>query len=174
MVSKKYAGIGSRQIPPNISTLMTEIGSFAAQQGYVLRSGGANGADSAFERGCDLVGGKKEICLPWSGFNKRWETYSTSPSYQADTLAATIHPTYNRLSVPAKKLIGRNMHQILGINLDDPVEFVLCWTPDGCESIWEYSRKTGGTGSAISVAFQNLIPVYNLFHVYHDPFVLFT
>jgi len=35
--------------------------------GYTLRSGGANGADTAFEEGCC----RKELYLPWPGFNGR-------------------------------------------------------------------------------------------------------
>ena len=38
----------------------------------VLRSGAAQGADSAFERGCGSVGGDKRIDLPKAGFRGRW------------------------------------------------------------------------------------------------------
>lgn len=59
-----YAGIGSRESPPGILALMVEVGKFLAQKGYVLRSGGADRADKAFEQGCDQVQGQKEIYLP--------------------------------------------------------------------------------------------------------------
>jgi predicted Rossmann fold nucleotide-binding protein DprA/Smf involved in DNA uptake len=48
---KYYAGIGSRETPKEICNKMTEIASLLEKQDFVLRSGGANGADSAFEKG---------------------------------------------------------------------------------------------------------------------------
>lgn len=57
---KIYAGIGSRKTPKKILEQMRNISSFLAKEGYTLRSGGADGADSAFEDGCDLVLGEKK------------------------------------------------------------------------------------------------------------------
>ena len=48
-----YAGIGSRETPPQVLEQMRKIGTFLAERHYVLRSGGAKGADTAFELGCD-------------------------------------------------------------------------------------------------------------------------
>ena len=64
-----YTGVGSRKTPGAIFDLMGEIGRNLAIDGYVLRSGGASGADTAFEQGCDLHEGMKEIYLPWKGFS---------------------------------------------------------------------------------------------------------
>jgi len=46
-----YAGIGARATPPEILSLMTRAAFALTKRGYVLRSGHAIGADSAFERG---------------------------------------------------------------------------------------------------------------------------
>ena len=54
--------------------------------------------------------------------------------------------------------------QILGLELDCPTEFVVCWTPDGCESHLKRTSKTGGTGLAISLASKLGIPIYNLYN----------
>ena len=62
----------------------------------------------------------------------------------------------------AKLLHARNCHQILGAGLDDPVRFVIAWTPDGCESEEQRYRATGGTGQAIALASQQGVPVVNL------------
>lgn len=161
---KAYAGIGSRETP---SLILGEMAMFASQaaMNLILRSGGANGADEAFENGCDNPNqGAKEIYLPWKNFNKNGSTLrEISP--KAFTLAESVHPHFKYMKRPAKLLIARNMHQILGPNLDDPVEFVICWTKDGCESHETYNpSKTGGTGSAIALASKCNIPVYNLFN----------
>ena len=50
--------------------------------------------------------------------------------------------------------MARNSYQVLGRNLDDPVEFVICWTPGGSGS--------GGTGQAIRIAKDYQIPVFDL------------
>ena len=158
-----YAGIGSRETPSDILKEMEQF-AFAAGAKFILRSGGANGADSAFEAGARRGNGQCEIFLPWKNFNK-----NTSPLFEvhekAFEIAATVHPHFKYMKRPAKLLVARNMHQILGRNLDDPVEFVVCWTKDGCEGHETYSTKTGGTGSAIALASKCDIPVYNIFSV---------
>ena len=53
----RYSGIGSRETPDNVLVVMEKLGAAFAKKGFVLRSGGADGADSAFERGCDSANG---------------------------------------------------------------------------------------------------------------------
>lgn len=155
---KYYAGIGSRGTPYLILILMTKIAEYYSKRDYVLRSGGAEGADLAFEKGADDT---KEIYIPWRKFNG-----SDSQLYTVDEdalkLASEHHPAWDRLSMPVRKLMGRNAYQILGSDLDTPVEFVICWTPDCCTDGKDRTRKTGGTGLAISIASSLGIPVYNL------------
>ena len=43
-----YTGIGARTTPNDVLKDMTNIASNLEQSGFILRSGGANGADSAF------------------------------------------------------------------------------------------------------------------------------
>jgi hypothetical protein len=140
---------------------MEEFAYIAAKHGYMLRSGGADGADAAFEQGAMNSGGLMEIFLPWEGFNHNPSTLFP-PTADAYKLAATIHPNWARLSRPAKLLVARNMHQVLGLTLTSPVDFVVCYTSDGCESHETYTHRTGGTGSAIKLASLNNIPVFNI------------
>ena len=49
--TKTYAGIGSRRTPPEILRLMERMALILSGAGYTLNSGGAKGADSAFENG---------------------------------------------------------------------------------------------------------------------------
>ena len=152
-----YTGIGSRETPKHIGGYMTHAATVLDSVGYILRSGAADGADSYFEQGAK----NKHVFLPWKGFNK-----NTSSRYQiseeALALASEHHPAWDKLSEPAKKLMARNCHQVLGVELDTPSDFVLCWTPDGCESHLTRTAKTGGTGLAISLASRLGIPIYNL------------
>ena len=134
-----YAGIGSRETPDAVLRQMTTIAVWLHQKGFTLRTGGASGADSAFERGS---GSKKEIYRP----------RDATPA--AMELASKFHPAWNRCSEYAKNLHARNGFQVLGINLDSPSNFVVCWTKDG--------KASGGTGQAIRIATHYGIPVFNL------------
>lgn len=145
-----YAGIGSRNTPLDIQHTMTNIATFLSQKGAILRSGGAKGADLAFEKG---AGDKKQIF------------YASDADEPSMMIAKTYHPAWNSCSDYAKKLHGRNAFQILGKPLYLlPVKFVICWTPDGCEHHDTRTIETGGTGTAISIASHNDISVYNLYN----------
>src|SRR5678815_2257413 len=63
-----YTGVGSRSTPPEVLAIMTKLAYRLEKNGLMLRSGGAEGADSAFERGVS-EDENKEIFLPWRGFN---------------------------------------------------------------------------------------------------------
>ena len=150
---KYYTGIGSRETPPQMLVLMQAIAMGMHHKGYTLRSGGAEGADKAFETGCIAVGGAKEIYLPWKRFNN-----NLSPDYmvskEALEMASEHHPAWERCSEGAKKLHARNMYQILGLDLATPTNVVICWTKD--------AKGQGGTGQAIRLAQKYNIKVYDL------------
>ena len=144
---KFYAGIGSRRTPPDVLQLMQAVAEKLATLGYTLRSGAAGGADAAFEQG---AGSAAEIFLPWPGFNGHNSPFNR-PGSPALELASQFHPAWARLSQGAQKLHARNCYQVLGHNLVDPVQFVLCWH-DG----------SGGTMQAVRIAESRSIPVFNL------------
>jgi len=65
-----YAGIGARATPPGMLDLMSRIANKLEGMGYILRSGGAAGADTAFERGV-INAANRQIYLPSAQFNSR-------------------------------------------------------------------------------------------------------
>jgi hypothetical protein len=144
-----YTGIGSRQTPPTALEAMTVAATALEKAGYTLRSGGAAGADTAFEAGVK----NKEIYLPWPGFNGRTSPFH-SPTSAAFEMAEWIHPAWERCSSGARCLHARNCHQVLGLDLQTPSEFVLCWTPGG--------EVVGGTATALRIAAIRNIPIYNM------------
>lgn len=153
-----YSGVGSRETPNDILNQMTMIAN-ALQDTHILRSGGAPGADLAFENG--VTNGNKEIYIPWKGFNKSDSLLYDIPT-EATYIASQYHPTWKNLSQAAKKLMSRNVCQILGKDLKTKSKFVICWTQDGCQSHKTRTRQTGGTGMAISIASENDVPVCNM------------
>ncbi|GBG14253.1 globin [Novimethylophilus kurashikiensis] len=156
-----YAGIGSRETPAHVMRLMVSLARVLAGFGYVLRSGAADGADSAFEAGCEAAQGESEIWLPWRGFNNHADT-GFYPSAEHESIAATAHPAWEKLSRGPRALHSRNVGQVLGADCKTPVKFVLCWTADGCEHESTRTSSTGGTATAIVIASRMALPVVNL------------
>ena len=136
---KYYAGIGSRETPEDILIIMSRIARGLEKKRYILRSGGAKGADTAFS----VCAKRKEIYTPQSDL-PRWTHIFTEH----------FHPAPHNLKDYGKRLMCRNAMQILGRDGDTPVDFVVCWTKDG--------KASGGTGQAIRIAEYFYIPVFNL------------
>ena len=151
-----YAGIGSRETPNDILSLMTAIAEHLRDNDWVLRSGGAKGADSAFEIGAN---DKKEIFLPWPNFNGNQSLFDGKNFvYKKEhiILAKDFHPNFNNLNQAAKKFMIRNSAQIIGKSKEDTCSsFVICWTKNG--------KFSGGTGQALRIAESLNIRIYNLY-----------
>lgn len=168
---KFYAGIGSRETPEHILKIMTQVAEKLEKQGWTLRSGGATGADSAFQKGVTnydqifitektkimnknkkgiVIKDKKIISdamymIHSLQLHEKWEFLINNPT-QNETVA----------------LHTRNIFQILGEDLKTPVKMVVCWTKDGAKTLEETSANTGGTRTAIRLANKMGIPIFNL------------
>ena len=147
---KSYAGIGSRSTPLLLKPTIKEIVEILNEKDYILRSGGAPGADSFFEE----FAKEKEIFIPWPKFNGS-TSERTSVCKKALKLAKKFHPAWDHVGDVGRQLMARNSYQILGEDLKTPVDFVICWTPNGAEK--------GGTAQAIRIAKYLHIPIFNLF-----------
>jgi hypothetical protein len=166
LVGLDYTGIGSRKTPGNILKLMQSIGYRLGSLGIRLRSGGAEGADSAFEAGArhsikEQHGLEPLIYLPYPGFRgKSGITFApNSQSWkEATRIIRDLHPAWDRCSDFAKKAHTRNAFQVLGSNLDSPSHFLVFYA--------EVSRGEiqGGTRTAVVLAQKFQIPCFNLFY----------
>lgn len=167
---KYYTMIGSRDTPNRVLTLMEKLAITLFVEGWVVRSGGANGADSAAEavKSCS-TNPLMEIYLPWNGFNNRLKSlnnivYSELGLIEEANKLCEIHHQYWKTTKKeaVKHLHRRNMHQVLGKDLKTPSKFCILYTePD--EKRGEGHVK-GGTGSANSLCLANGIKVYNLYY----------
>jgi len=151
MYTNYYTGIGSRKTPESLKPVIKDVAQKMNAIGYTLRSGGAVGADSFFEEYAE----RKDIFLPWKGFNGNKSLLYTIPE-EAYDMAKEFHPAWNRCSLGARKMHARNVSQILGQDLKTPTEFVVCYTTDG--------KHSGGTGQALRIASEMKIPIFNLYH----------
>ena len=161
-----YAGVGKRMVPQAVLRECRRLGEYLAKLGWTLRSGGADGCDLAFEVGCDLVNGDKEIYLVerlhsklsnWAEemkINPRPEGRTFEISPLAYDIAMEHHPVPDRLGYYAKQLMARNSHIVLGADLQSPVDMLVCYLYP--------SARHGGTKQSVRLANHYGIPVFNL------------
>ena len=161
-----YAGLGSRRTPKEIMLKMNRIAKRLEELGYILHSGGALGADKAFEGAPQPFTKERNVITEWASYKHIVKQKIIFKADQATdrtrTIAKEIHPAPNRLSGYVLDLQARNTFQIFGINLDTTVDFIICWTPNGMTSHDERTIKEGGTAQAISMASLKGIPVINM------------
>ena len=156
-----YTGIGSRETPAPVLENIIKIAGNLAKQGWILRSGHAEGADKAFEYGCNLASGEKQIYLPWKGFNDsdsnlylNFKEDRSGIQKLAMEIASSVIPWWGKLRFGVKLLHTRNVFQVLGWDLKSPTNLVVAWTPFG--------KEVGGTRTALILAKDYNIPIINL------------
>ena len=163
---KYCTGIGSRETPPDVLTLMTEIAKYLSDMGHILRSGRAGGADTAFELGASQA----DLFIPWKGFadenplNPLHCVYVRGDDSYSREIAETLHPAWHMLSRGARALHTRNVNQILGKRADeglDPSDFVIFYA-----SVTKSGNIKGGTATAVNYARSLGIPTLNLIEGY--------
>ena len=161
-MTRSYAGIGARATPRDIQSIMTAVAQKLEAEDWILRSGGAAGADQAFQRGVTNPAAM-QIFLPNErpfqghipGSQPHLINYQQMPgAKQAFATVNQFHPAPERLSDYARHLMARNAMQALGPALNDPSKMIVAWTPGG--------QITGGTGQALRMAQTYGIPVRNL------------
>lgn len=174
---KFYTGVGSRETPEPILKMMTELGKKLATDGWTLRSGGATGADAAFELGWfDWFATQTpwpnepnaEIYLPWDGYNGHGRDGSFGANILpemddkglhivAEGIAAQMHPNWAACKRGARAMHARNVFQVLGRDLKTPSRMLIAWTP-----LTKQGLPTGGTATAIKLAEKHNIACFNL------------
>ena len=189
-MNKIYTGIGSRDTPEGILTLMRETASKLSTLGFTLRSGGASGGDSAFREGFEdafmesCMDGEEdslfscETYLPCAGFNSGiphfdvFDIILSPPEMRAaQLLASKHHPRWRVCNDSTRRLHGRNSCQVLGINLDIPTDFVLYYAPVDLFT----GEVKGGTATAVNIAKYLGIPTINmLFDSWEDELAEFV
>ena len=149
-------GIGSRQTPDDILPLFEELGANARERDWWIRSGHAEGADYAFEKGAR---NRCIVYLPWQGFNRELPLVGLTrfSELREDVLDFVYrHDPYANpdISQGVKRIKQRNVFQVLGEDLQTPSDLVICWTEEG--------KYVGGTALAMRIARENNIPIINL------------
>lgn len=146
---KIYSGIGHTEIPLDIELLMNEIAQYLASKGWILRSGGAKGSDTAFENGCDSINSNlKEIYYP-----------KNVPEWIIEE-SLNFHPAPKAVRKKPFSLqaMGRNAQIILGKDLKLPSQRVIGYCEYDSDGKW-----IGGTSHGFRISHYYKIPIYNLY-----------
>jgi hypothetical protein len=171
LANRPYAGIGSRETPPGALQFIEQLAGALALRGYTLRSGAAQGADAAWERGAVAAGGHCEIFLPWGGFQGHRTGLvmeRQDGAARAMELAGAAHPAWERLNPTVRNLMARNVMQVLGADCASPAKFVICWARSPTfDAAGNLVNVAGGTGLAVRIAARFNIPAFNLAHPPH-------
>ena len=151
-----YAGVGARKTPDQVLRGMRDIAANLAGRGWHLRTGGAKGADDAFA--CAVPAERRTVFIPWRGYNGWSQSEGralTAGELRALRAAAEPHhPAWRSCATSVHDLHARNVAILLGADMREPVNAMVCWTENG--------RIQGGTGMAIRLARHYRIPVLNL------------
>lgn len=177
MLTKRYAGIGSREAPPEVLEVTRWFAFILAHLGYKLNSGGCPlGMDKAFLDGaykCKRSDkSENHIFLSWNGMSNLYHDPANGfidatklPNYQqAHDLGLAARGSWERAGKGGIMHHSRNPYQVLDLDLNSPVDFVACWAPPSGKK----GNVKGGTATAVKIAIEHNIPIYN----FHDP-VLF-
>lgn len=174
---KYYTGVGSRETPEDILTMMSQVATKLASQGWTLRSGGAKGAGSAFELGWLQWYSNQtpwpsypqlEVFIPWEGYNghDRDGLFGGNINPELDNaqlfmlagfIAEKMHPNWAACKRGARAMHARNVYQVLGQDLKTPSKMLIAWTP-----LTRAGEPKGGTATAIRLAESHQIPCFNL------------
>jgi O-acetyl-ADP-ribose deacetylase (regulator of RNase III) len=154
----RFAGVGSRETPEPVLALMREVGALLAQSGWILRTGEAVGADSAFREGAEAAGHPGEIFTIKPRPDIAGSIFDLRPVHLR--MLNSVHPKPEALSPVGRKLMARNGSQVFGTDFREPSDLVVCWTVGG--------KGGGGTGQAIRLARSVGIPVLDLGRPEHE------
>lgn len=173
-----YAGVGSRETPEDILTLMRSLSQALYASGYALSSGDAEGADTAFYEGAivsphyHVLGAR--IYLAWDGVGKEGHKryhdpknyfYDASrfPTWEtAQSIASEVHEYWDRCKRGGRAMHSRNVYQIMGHTLTDPVSSLIYWA----KPVGKTEKVSGGTNMALQISIK--FGIKNRINLYTD------
>ncbi|MNU58017.1 hypothetical protein D3C71_471450 [compost metagenome] len=161
-----FAGVGSRETPDEILALMRQVSQALYAAGYGLSSGDAEGADTAFYEGAlasrQFQTNGARIYLAWDGVRGRaadpknfFYDATKFPTWEtARSMASEVHPAWEKCGRGGIAMHTRNVFQILGHMLNDPVKAIIYWA----KPVGKTETVKGGTNMALQMSIRAGIP----------------
>ena len=158
-MSKYYAGCGNGSSTQLVCEMLKRTAEVMAKNGYILRTGGTKAADESLEKGCDNAKGKKEVYLPFEGYNDNpSKLYNLENYKEAENIAKKYDYNWTLSSNKVKSVITQYSYILLGRDLNTPAECLIA-----C------SNGRGTCDRAINLAKNLGIPVYDVGNLYDFP-----
>lgn len=151
-------------LPDNIMEQILAICKTLFSRGYAITSNGSN-RDEVLCKISELEGAKIATYLPFKKFNEDIKfPLISKPTETAYGIAASVRKNFFELKPVVRCLIATDIHTMLGVECNDPLKFLIVYTPEGSESLSKNSdwKQMGYTTLKIRVASESNIPVFNL------------
>ena len=148
---------GNKEAPPEILDRIAQLAQYLESRGFTIRVGGDGPVEDAAEQATQ----KKEVLLPWRGFNDK-ESATTFPIERAFHIAKMFHPTWEHMKKGVQAILAKNARLVMGNKMMSPATLLLCWTEDGAEDRREVTMKTGLSAHPIRIASGSGVRIFNL------------
>ena len=148
---------GNKEAPPEILDKIAQLAQYLESKGFTIRVGG----DGPVEDAAEMATHKKEVLLPWRGFNDK-ESPTTFPIERAFHIAKMFHPTWDHMKKGVQSILAKNARLVMGNKMMSPATLLLCWTEDGAEDRREVTMKTGLAAHPIRIAAGSGVRIFNL------------
>jgi len=154
-------------VPATDVEKIVNIAKVLVGKGYVFRHTG-NDKDALQNKILEIEGIKSETYIPWKKFNPNIEKPTLFKvkglAYRYAAGLPNFLKFFKARSNPVRAIISREVHAMLGVDLDEPVGMVIMYNVTGDEAPAkrpEFS-KLGNTHTYILLAAEANIPVFNI------------
>lgn len=157
------------EITPDAEKKMMIIANALVEQGFVFRHNG-NKEDEIQNKILEIDNIKVESYLPYAKFNEDIAKPIISNYYELPfNYAAQLYgQRYNEMKKGARSIYASKVQSLLGKECTNPVDFFLCYSPDGSETTPKFEKgkkydysKLGTLGFYLKVTDKSGIATYN-------------
>lgn len=155
-----YTVAGSRKTPVAVLETMRQVAKALDYSGYVLRTCASHGPGLIAYGASQEATGLGQRWVPWLGFDGHFESIHL-PDREHFRLAQALRNDWHILPNATQAMKACNVAELLGVGLDQPSRFLLCYSACAAQSPQELTRHSGATGELIRLADYLEIPVVN-------------
>ena len=154
-----YAVVSNKDIPPEAIQVYERIAKRLNDMGYTVRTGTLEGLESKAE----MLPVRKELLLPWKGFNEKESQFTSStPLIKGIAKKYMKAGNWDELKPAMQGFLQKNARLVTGHYGNSPAKFVICWSQDQAESQNQVTFNTGNIAHALTIAAAWHVPVFNL------------
>jgi len=154
-------------IPDDKKDNIVKVALFLIKNGFIFRHTGDSNNDIQNrileEAGNYII----HTYIPWKKFNANIENpYLFKINKDACMVASAYNSAFNRIPTTVKSILARNVHTVLGKELDRPLTLLLTYTEGGDETVKKDMdfKKIGNVFFFLRLCKAANVPVFNLYN----------